>query len=32
VTFELFNDGDNAIMATHPQVIALGDIVGDDNP
>jgi hypothetical protein len=28
VTFEGFHDRDHAIVATHPQVIALSDIVG----
>jgi hypothetical protein len=32
VTFEFFNDGDNPIMAAHPQIIALGNIVGQDDP
>jgi hypothetical protein len=31
VAFECFNDGDDAIMATDPQVVALCDIVGQDD-
>jgi hypothetical protein len=31
MAFELFNDGNNTVMAAHPQVIALGDIVGENN-
>ena len=30
VALKRFNDGDHAIMAADPQVIALGDIVGQD--
>jgi hypothetical protein len=32
VTFEGFDDRYDSIMATNPQVIALGNIVGQDNP
>jgi hypothetical protein len=30
VALERFNDGDDSIVATDPQVIALGDVVGQD--
>ena len=31
VSFEGLNDCDDAIVAANPQVVALGDIVGQDN-
>jgi hypothetical protein len=31
VALERFNHGDDAIVATDPQVVALGDIVGKDD-
>jgi hypothetical protein len=31
VALERFDYGDDAIVATDPQVVALGDVVGQDN-
>jgi hypothetical protein len=31
VAFEGLHDGDDSVMAANAQVIALGDIVGQDN-
>jgi hypothetical protein len=31
MAFELFDDGNNTVMAANAQVIALGDIVGENN-
>jgi hypothetical protein len=31
VAFEGFDNGNDSIMATDPQVISLGDIVGQDH-
>jgi hypothetical protein len=31
VAFEGFNDSDDAIVATDPKVVALGNVVGHDN-
>jgi hypothetical protein len=31
MALERFDDGNDAIVATNPEVVALGDIVGKDN-
>ena len=31
VPFQRFNNGDDAIMATDTEVVALGDVMGQDN-
>jgi hypothetical protein len=32
MTFQRFNNGNYPIMTAHPQVIPLGDVMGEDDP
>jgi hypothetical protein len=32
MALERFNDGNNSIVAPHSQIIALGNVMGEDNP